>query len=145
MGRFAARSSARVKHPHAIADSEKRRCELRAVILHRHPAFGESGQGQHIARIIDYDAVDPNRPTRNAGRYERAFHDRPATFWLWYVPYKIVIFASFYALYRATSRRGNLLAIATLFAIFFIPYWSFGAFPEWIHYHFDQPARIARP
>ena len=79
-----------------------------------------------------------------AGRYERAFHDRPATFWLWYVPYKIVIFASFYALYRATSRRGNLLAIATLFAIFFIPYWSFGAFPDWIHNHFDQPAQLAR-
>jgi hypothetical protein len=75
------------------------------------------------------------------GRYSRSLEQRPAVFWLWHVPYKIVILTGFFLLLKARTRRSNLAALALLFAIFLVPYWSFGAIPDWIDRHFDAPVK----
>jgi len=74
------------------------------------------------------------------GEYGEALQLRPATFWFWQVPYKIVLLAAWIALLLVRSRRGNLIVLWVLLALFTLPYWTNGAIPNWLHQHFDQPA-----
>ena len=74
-------------------------------------------------------------------RYQLALLDRPMEFWLWHVPYKLAIVASFIALMIAKSRRANYLALWSMIALIAIPYWHNGAIPRWIHVHFDRTAQ----
>ena len=69
--------------------------------------------------------------------YRQTFEQRPAVFWLWQVPYKLVIIASFVALILSKDRRAALTALWMLIALATIPYWNHGAIQHWIDTRFD--------
>jgi hypothetical protein len=51
---------------------------------------------------------------------------RPAEFWLWMVPFKLVILGAFAAIYFARARRANLIALGIALLLFTLPYWQYG-------------------
>lgn len=59
--------------------------------------------------------------------FERQLAIRPAVFWLWSVPFNVLIFGSWAWLWAARSRRGTMAATLALIAIYSIPYWENGA------------------
>jgi hypothetical protein len=71
--------------------------------------------------------------------YGQTLEQRPAVFWLWQVPYKIVIIGSFAALIFLRDRRAILAALWMLIALATIPYWSNGGIQHWIDARFDEP------
>ena len=68
--------------------------------------------------------------------YVFLLENRPAEFWLWMVPFKIVILAAFLAIFLARSRRANLLALAVTLLLFTLPYWQYGIVRETIARHY---------
>ena len=69
--------------------------------------------------------------------YQRTFEQRPAVFWLWEVPYKLIIITSFAALILLKDRRVVLTVLLVLVALPTIPYWNHGAIQNWIDTRFD--------
>ena len=68
--------------------------------------------------------------------YVYLFENRPAEFWLWMVPFKLIILAAFLAIYLARSRRANLVALAVTLLLFTLPYWEYGIVRETIARHY---------
>jgi hypothetical protein len=62
--------------------------------------------------------------------------NRPAEFWLWMVPFKLVILAAFLAIFLARSRRANLVALVVSLLLFTLPYWQYGIVRETIAHHY---------
>lgn len=77
------------------------------------------------------------------GDYRNNLAHSPARFWLWQVPYKIALCASWAALIVVRSRRANIIVLCTLIFLFAVPYWTNGALPDWVHQHFDQKEAIS--
>ena len=61
---------------------------------------------------------------------------KPALFWLWYLPYNLLIKGSFVALLFVRSRRANMILLSALILLFMVPYWAHGAVPEAISRHY---------
>jgi hypothetical protein len=51
-------------------------------------------------------------------------HNKPAVFWLWFMPYNLAIKGSYVALLFVRSRRANVVLLAVLILLFMIPYWE---------------------
>jgi hypothetical protein len=68
----------------------------------------------------------------------RAFHSRPAVFWLYLVPYNVAIKVALVSLILVRGRRANIASLLVLVGLFLIPYWDLGAFAAWVHAHFDR-------
>jgi hypothetical protein len=66
------------------------------------------------------------------GVFEDWLAHRPALFWLWTVPYNLVIESSMIALLFVRSRRSNVLLLSALILLLTIPYWDQGAISGWI-------------
>ena len=58
--------------------------------------------------------------------WEQYRHD-PAVFWLWLVPYNMVIDGATVALLFIRSRRWNIILLSALILLIMIPYWDGGA------------------
>lgn len=78
------------------------------------------------------------------GTYERKLANAPAVFWLWHVPYKLLLLSGFVWLIAARGKRSNIAALSFLLLLFTVPYWTRGAIPNWIHQTFDAPPLTAR-
>jgi len=50
--------------------------------------------------------------------------NKPAVFWLWFLPYNLAIKGSYVALLFVRSRRANVAVLAILILLFMIPYWE---------------------
>jgi hypothetical protein len=50
--------------------------------------------------------------------------NKPAVFWLWFLPYNLAIKGSYVALLFVRSRRANVAVLASLILLFMIPYWE---------------------
>ncbi|MFL6763380.1 MAG: hypothetical protein ACJ8FB_12595 [Sphingomicrobium sp.] len=72
--------------------------------------------------------------------YRAEYAHRPAVFWLFDIPFKLLIIALFAALILARGRRSNIAIIVALIAVFTVPYWTHHAVTGWIHGRFDQPS-----
>ena len=57
-----------------------------------------------------------------AAYYVDMYRTRPAVFWIWSVPYKFAILATFAAIWLARSRRANVICMAVGLILFAIPY-----------------------
>jgi hypothetical protein len=53
--------------------------------------------------------------------------NKPAVFWLWFLPYNLAIKGSYVALLFVRSRRANVAVLAILILLFMIPYWEYNA------------------
>ena len=71
--------------------------------------------------------------------YRAAYEHRPAVFWLFDVPFKLIIVCLYAALTLARSRRSNIAILAALIVVFTVPYWTHHAVSGWIHERFDRP------
>jgi hypothetical protein len=73
-------------------------------------------------------------------KYRWTLAHRPAQFWLWHVPFKIVLVGAFVGLIAAKSRRANIVLLALLLFLFSVDYWQIDAIQTWIHENFDRPS-----
>jgi hypothetical protein len=48
----------------------------------------------------------------------------PHYFWVWIVPYHLIIFGGFAFLFFARGKRANIAALVLMIAVFVIPYWT---------------------
>lgn len=64
------------------------------------------------------------------------FHQQPAVFWLWIVPYNAAIDASTVALLFVNSRRWNIVLLTFLILLMVIPYWDQGLVRDSIARHY---------
>jgi len=71
--------------------------------------------------------------------YRSELATRPAVFWYWHVPYKLLILWGLAALAFSRRRRVDLAAILFVLFLFVVPYWTRGALQVWVHEHFDTP------
>jgi hypothetical protein len=71
------------------------------------------------------------------GNFVQTFHEQPAVFWLYTVPYNVLIKGSMVALLFVRGRTANIALLALLILLFVIPYWEHGALMGWIHHRFD--------
>lgn len=69
--------------------------------------------------------------------FAQTLHDRPAVFWLFTVPYNVLIKGSMVALLIVRGRTANIALLIFLIMLFLIPYWELGAFIDWFHQRFD--------
>ena len=58
--------------------------------------------------------------------YTCSYNEKPAVFWLWQLPYKAAIIASFGALLFVKNRRANIGLLLFLIFLFLGPYWVEG-------------------
>ena len=65
--------------------------------------------------------------------------ERPAHFWLWLLPYNLAIVGAYTALLLAKSPRANIVLLALLLLLFFIPYWEQGSIGAAIDRHWGYP------
>lgn len=72
-----------------------------------------------------------------AHTFAQTLHEKPAAFWLYTVPYNVLIKGSMVALLVVRGRRANLALLIFLILLFLIPYWENGAIIDWIHQRFD--------
>jgi hypothetical protein len=72
--------------------------------------------------------------------YLHVFQDRiahqPGVFWLWTVPYNVVIEATMVALLIVRSKRANVALLLLLLLLLAIPYWNEGSIPNAIARHY---------
>lgn len=64
---------------------------------------------------------------------------RPAEFWVWLLPFKLLILGSFAAILLARTRRANLIALSAAVLLFAIPYWQYGAIRRLVALHWGYP------
>ena len=69
--------------------------------------------------------------------FVQTLHTKPAVFWLYNVPYNVMIKGSMIAMLFVRSRRANLAFLIFLILLCLIPYWENGAIGDWIHQRFD--------
>lgn len=62
------------------------------------------------------------------------YHDDPASFWGWHVPYNFTVKAVFLALFLVRGRRATIALLVAQILIFIVPYWNHAAVdPEMKH------------
>ena len=66
-------------------------------------------------------------------------HARPAIFWLWFLPYNLLIKGSYVALLFVRGRRANIATLVALILLFMVPYWVHGAMEQLISRHWGYP------
>jgi hypothetical protein len=71
------------------------------------------------------------------GSFTQTLHERPAVFWLYHVPYNLMIKGSMVALLFVRGRSTNIALLIFLIILFLIPYWEHGLLSDWIHHRFD--------
>ena len=54
-------------------------------------------------------------------------------FWIYMLPYNLVIKLAFIALLLARRKRTNIVALLVLLGLFLAPYWVHGGIPSWVH------------
>jgi hypothetical protein len=69
-------------------------------------------------------------------RYADFLAHRPMILWLWQVPYKVAILASYAWIWRARSCRSNIAALVVCLLLFTIPYWQYAIIPDLISRHY---------
>jgi hypothetical protein len=72
-----------------------------------------------------------------AHTFAQTLHESPATFWLYTVPYNVLIKGSMVVLLVVRGRTANIALLTFLIILFLIPYWEHGAIIDWIHQRFD--------
>lgn len=60
------------------------------------------------------------------------FNERPAVFWLWYVPYNLASKSTMIALLFARGRRTQIALLVASNLLFVIPYWFSGWLSHWV-------------
>ncbi|MEP7129748.1 MAG: hypothetical protein ABI770_01320 [Sphingomicrobium sp.] len=76
--------------------------------------------------------------------YRSQLASRPAAFWYWNVPYKILILGGLATLAATKRRRVDVAAITFVLFLFVVPYWTRGAVQDWVHARFDAPSSATR-
>lgn len=71
--------------------------------------------------------------------YRSDFANRPAVFWYWDLPFKVLLLGSFTVLVLSKRRRVDVAAMIFVLFLFLIPYWTRGGIQSWIHQQFDRP------
>ncbi|HEV7137640.1 MAG TPA: hypothetical protein VGN43_13470 [Steroidobacteraceae bacterium] len=59
--------------------------------------------------------------------FEDRIVNQPELFWMWTVPYNLVIEATMVAIMVLRSRRANIILLAVLLLLIMIPYWDQGS------------------
>jgi hypothetical protein len=62
--------------------------------------------------------------------------NKPAIFWLWFLPYNVAIKGSYVALLFVRGRTANVILLAVLILLFMIPYWENNAIAGVIARHY---------
>jgi hypothetical protein len=62
--------------------------------------------------------------------------NKPAIFWLWFLPYNVAIKGSYVTLLFVRGRTANVILLAVLILLFMIPYWENNAIAGVIARHY---------
>jgi hypothetical protein len=71
--------------------------------------------------------------------YRSDFTSRPAVFWYWDIPFKVLILSGFAAMTFSKRRPAVIAAMLFVLLLLVIPYWTHGGIQAWIHHQFDPP------
>lgn len=76
--------------------------------------------------------------------YHSHLTNRPAVFWYYDLPFKVLVLGSFSVLILSRRRRVDVAAMIFVLFLLVIPYWTRGGIQSWIHQQFDVPSVSTR-